>query len=91
MVRRRAVAVRRSAAWLLETADSDRARALVGELSSPLDPVTRLSLVEAVFSSYWDRTGHAALSLAESLRTDRDDAVRLRAALAAIRVAPQSQ
>jgi hypothetical protein len=84
-------AVRRSASWLLGTADPDRVLGLVGESDSPLDPVARLALVEAAFSGYWDRTGDAALTLAKSLRTDPDDAVRLRAALAAIRVAPQEQ
>ncbi|WP_152627903.1 HEAT repeat domain-containing protein [Streptacidiphilus neutrinimicus] len=83
--------VRRSAAWLLATADPEHALDMVREPGSPLDPVARLALVEAMFSSHGDLTGEGALTLAESLRTDPDDAVRLRAALAAVRVAPQEQ
>jgi hypothetical protein len=83
--------VRRSAAWLLGTADPEHALSLVREPDSPLDPVARLALVEVMFSSHGDRTGDAAFTLAENLRTDPDDAVRLRAALAAVRVAPSEQ
>ncbi|WP_152627153.1 HEAT repeat domain-containing protein [Streptacidiphilus melanogenes] len=83
--------VRRSAAWLLATADPEHAFDMVREPGSPLDPVARLALVEAMFSSHGDLTGDAATTLAESLRTDPDDAVRLRAALAAVRVAPEEQ
>ncbi|WP_133259983.1 HEAT repeat domain-containing protein [Streptacidiphilus pinicola] len=83
--------VRRSAAWLLATADPEHALDMVREPDSPLDPVARLALVEAMFSSHGDLTGDAATTLAESLRTDPDEAVRLRAALAAVRVAPEEQ
>lgn len=84
-------AVRRSAAWLLGTAAPDRAQALIVDPNRPVDPVARLARAEALFSSFGERTDAASLSLAMDLRTDPDDAVRLRAALAAIRVAPRTE
>ncbi|WP_042404329.1 hypothetical protein [Streptacidiphilus carbonis] len=84
-------AVRRGAAWLLGTADPEHALGLVRESDWRLDPVARLSLVEAVFGLHWDCNGDAASTLADSLRTDPDEAVRLRTALASLRVAPQEQ
>ncbi|MFJ9843386.1 HEAT repeat domain-containing protein [Kitasatospora sp. NPDC101155] len=85
--------VRRSAAWLLAAARFEQARALTQDPHSAdaLAPDARLALVEAVFS--WTRpiTAAGRLALAERLRDDQDAAVRLRAALAALRIAPEEQ
>jgi hypothetical protein len=85
--------VRRSAAWLLAAARFEQAHALAQDPHSDdaIAPEARLALVEAVFS--WTRpiTPADTLALAERLRDDSDPAVQLRAALAALRIAPEEQ
>ncbi|MFG1805121.1 hypothetical protein [Streptomyces sp. NPDC049040] len=80
--------VRRCAAWVLAYADRHRAAALLDDGARELDAVARLSVVEALATRVRYRRAGFLVALAERLRSDADPAVRLAAALGALRSEP---